>query len=532
MRYLRRTQTNARTGEHGAVRAAVIWLLCSLALGACGNGAASHMPTPLPSPTSQFTPCQRAFEAPNPIASENTCPGTSAWRENLPLGAPDAIEGYVSSASVAAGDHLDLFVSTTAASYTFAIYRMGYYQGLGARQMYQSPSIPGVQQPAPTVDSVTRTVECAWTHPTPIHIARYWVSGVYLIKLVSSDGNMRYTFFVVRNVTVRTPILYVAPFLTYQAYNLWGGFSLYRGTKSDGVTLDPTLRSYAVSFDRPYMYNGLSTLGLYDLPLLFWMESQSYNMTYIADFDLDAPTVAINTYKLTVFSGHMEYWSTRMRVTATSARDAGVSLAFFGANDIYWHVRLAASPLGSDRMVVCYKSAQLDPLTAYQPQEATVRWRDAPLSLPEQSLLGAAYGGGITGFATLTLATGSAPFLSGSSLSAGSGLPDLIGGEYDRVYPNDEPAHVQIIATSTLTCIPTSLCPASGIDTANATIYTAPSGSLVFDAGTFQWSWGLSDGSVEGAVQGETAVVVIHPGSYASPPFQRVTANILTSLLR
>jgi N,N-dimethylformamidase beta subunit-like protein len=221
-----------------------------------------------------------------------------------------------------------------------------------------------------------------------------------------------------------------------------------------------------------------------------------------------------------------------MRANMTSARDEGASLAFFGANDLYWHVRLASSPLGLDRLVVCYKSAQLDPLAATDPQTATVRWRDAPLNQPEQSLLGEAYGGAITGVAPLTLAEGSAPFLGGSTLNSGSTLIGLIGGEYDRVYPNDAPANVQIIAASTVHCIHTSLCPASGIDTANSTIYTAPSGAIVFDAGTFQWSWGLSNISVAGTVQGETAVQRVTPGSYANPGFQRVTANIMTTLLR
>ena len=82
-----------------------------------------------------------------------------------------------------------------------------------------------------------------------------------------------------------------------------------------------------------------------------------------------------------------------MRKNATAARDAGVSLAFFGANDMYWHVRLTSSPLGLDRVVVCYKSATLDPLAASDPGAVTVRWRDAPLNQPEAQLMGEEYGG-------------------------------------------------------------------------------------------------------------------------------------------
>ncbi|HEX9038915.1 MAG TPA: N,N-dimethylformamidase beta subunit family domain-containing protein [Ktedonobacterales bacterium] len=513
------------------MRFALICLAGALTFFGCASSV-SQTPQPSLTPTSPFTPCQRAFEDPNPVASENTCPGTRDWRQNLPLGADHAIEGYVSPTSAQAGDAIKLYVSTSAATYTYAVYRLGYYQGTGGRLIYQSPTITGIQQPAPTVDPITRTVECSWSNPATIFSARSWVSGIYLVKLVSADGNMRYTFFVLRNTTVRTPILYVAPFLTYQAYNLWGGFSLYRGTQPDGVTLDPTLRSYAVSFDRPFPADGMSTMGLYDLPLLSWMESQSYNMSYAADFDLDSPTQPLTTHRLIVISGHTEYWSTGMRQSVTAARDAGVSLAFFGANDVYWHVRLASSQLGLNRVVVCYKDAKLDPLAPTQPLAATVRWRDAPLNQPEQSLLGEAYGGAISGAAPLTLGDASGPYLNGSSLKSGSSLNGLIGGEYDRLYPNNAPANVQIIAASTVHCIPTSLCPTSGVDTANATMYASASGAIVFDAGTFQWSWGLSPLGANETIQTENSAQFVAPGLYVNADFQRVTANIVSALMR
>lgn len=86
----------------------------------------------------------------------------------------------------------------------------------------------------------------------------------------------------VRNTTVPTPILYTLPLLTYQAYNLWGGFSLYRGTASDG-TLQQPLRSYAVSFDRPFLSDGFDIINIYDFPLIQWLKKNAYNVTYEAD---------------------------------------------------------------------------------------------------------------------------------------------------------------------------------------------------------------------------------------------------------
>lgn len=86
----------------------------------------------------------------------------------------------------------------------------------------------------------------------------------------------------VRNTTVPTPILYTLPLLTYQAYNLWGGFSLYRGTAPDG-TLQQPLRSYAVSFDRPFLSDGFDIINIYDFPLIQWLKKNAYNVTYEAD---------------------------------------------------------------------------------------------------------------------------------------------------------------------------------------------------------------------------------------------------------
>jgi hypothetical protein len=382
--------------------------------------------------------------------------------------------------------------------------------------MYQSPEITGQRQPAPTVDPVTRMVECDWRNPATINTQSSWVSGMYLIKLTSADGYERYTFFVVRNPAPHASILYTLPFTTYAAYNPYGGYSLYYHQLPDG-TINHAERSVVVSFDRPYQMVDLYYFGEYDLPLLSWMESQSYNMAYAADFDLDAPTMPLNQFKLIISSGHAEYWSTGMRANITKARDAGVSLAFFGGNQIYWHTRLQSSPLGPDREVACYRFANLDPLASGNPKQATVRWQDPPLNQPSASLLGQPYGGILVKPAALTLSAGSAPFLKGTGLTTSSSLPGLMVGEYDRVDPSQEPAGLQIIASSSIRHTVAGE-PNGEPDTSTATIYTAASGAKVFDAGTFGWALGLS-------------TIASGAKTHVNGGFQRLTANILAALL-
>src|SRR5437870_3456691 len=75
----------------------------------------------------------RTVPSTNPIVAENQLPGTpqSTWG----VGTGDAtIQGFATDISVDQGQTVDLKVNDTAlAPYRIDIYRMGYYQGNGAR---------------------------------------------------------------------------------------------------------------------------------------------------------------------------------------------------------------------------------------------------------------------------------------------------------------------------------------------------------------------------------------------------------------
>jgi hypothetical protein len=489
--------------------------------------------------------CPQAARAANPIAVENTCPGTSSWRQDHPLGPEHAIEAFAAPISVDAGGQVRLYVSTTASSYMYAIYRIGWYQGLGARLMLSSASRSGIQQPPPLFDPVTRLVSCSnWRDPVVVRVPASWVSGVYLVKLISSQGYMRYTVFVVRNDAATAPILVQTSVITYQAYNLWGGYSLYRGYQGTGVytptapsynapaLYSPKRRAYAVSFDRPF-YNydgdpGVGDFARYEYNTIRWLERSGYAMTYSTDVDADLAGTRLLTHRLVLAVGHDEYWSTAMRTAFMGARERGVSLGFFGANDLYWHVRLEPSPFGADRVVVCYKpgyyaGSMPDPAAATDPRAATVLWSDPPLDQPEDALLGQGYGGAVAGRSPLVLDPGAAPLLAGTGLRAGDAIDGVVAGEYDRAAPTPTaPAHVTVLAASPVHCIATTQCPSSGTDTATATLYRAASGARVFDAGTFYWGWGLDD-DVFGDPSQQRAL--------SSADFRAFTANLIGYLL-
>ncbi len=486
----------------------------------------------------QHASCANAAFAANPIAAENTCPGTSAWRANLPFGPQNAIEAFTAPVSVNVGQPIQMYVSTTASSYAFHVYRMGWYQGLGGRLVYSSQTLPGINQPAPLVDQATRMVSASnWHNPVTLAIPTSWVSGVYVVKLVSSAGFMRYTEFVVRDDASQAPILFQSSVLTYQAENTWGGWSL-DGTGAANTT---AARAYAVSFDRPEAANaGLSDFTTYEYNLLSWLERQGYDVTYTTDVDTDLRGSAILQHRLLLVAGHDEYWSSGMWSNIERARGAGVSLAFFGANDAYWHVRLQSSPLGPDRVVVCYKDATLDPLSGRDPSAATTLWQNPPLNQPEQTLLGAMFSGEVAAPAPLVLSAGAAPFLQGTALHAGSALQELEGavsglpttdgtaGGFDSVFPQlGMPPALTILASSPVQAQPDGSDnpnPAQpGIRTATAILYTAPGGARVFDAATYWWALGLEDMHADASTPS---------GSYSSPDFQRFTVHLLDYLLR
>ena len=480
--------------------------------------------------------CQNAAQTLNPIEAENTCIGTTSWRPDHPVGSQHAIEAFTAPVSVNSSESINIYVSTTASFYSLRIYRMGWYQGLGGRLVYSAPRLSGIVQPPPLIDPATRMASASnWHDPVTLAIPASWVSGVYVVKLVSSTGYLRYTSFVVRNDSRNSQILFQSSVLTYQAYNTWGGGSLYG---SAAAAYDFTQRSYAVSFDRPYPSSnaGLSYSLDFELPLLWWLERKGYNMTYTTDIDTDLRGQLLLNHHLFLAAGHDEYWSTAMRQNITRARDGGTSLAFFGADDGYWHVRLQASPLGPDRVVVCYKDAALDPIAAQNPESATVGWRDPPLFQPENDLLGAMYAGTLRGPAPLVLTAGAAAFFQGTRLHVGIAIPGLVGadfgpaypygssntGEFDSVYGDGR--RVQMIASSPVHVLQgEDSAPPGTYLFAAATLYTAPSGAKVFDAGTFWWGLGLDDLRLNASDPA---------GGFSSADFQQFTVNLLGYLLQ
>jgi len=175
----------------------------------------------------------------NPIQAENRRPGTADWLLARPATARQ-IEGYAGATSVNRGEAIALCVHTHAPRFVLEVFRMGWYQGLGARRVHGPQSLPGRAQPMPAMDPATGLVDCAWAPSIQLPTrdaatGTPWPTGVYLARLTTSDdGAQSYVLFVVRDDERAGGLLVQLPITTYQAYNAWGGKSLYHWGSSGG----------------------------------------------------------------------------------------------------------------------------------------------------------------------------------------------------------------------------------------------------------------------------------------------------------
>src|ERR1043166_4735945 len=101
----------------------------------------------------------RIAPAANPIVAENQLPGTpkSVWDIGASNGDP-ALQGFATDISVDHGQTVSFKINDTAlAPYHIDIYRIGYYQGNGARKVatIASSQTTRTVQPAPMIDPAT-----------------------------------------------------------------------------------------------------------------------------------------------------------------------------------------------------------------------------------------------------------------------------------------------------------------------------------------------------------------------------------------
>lgn len=304
------------------------------------------------------------------------------------------IEGFATDMSVNAGDQVDFKINVNGGAgsdYKVEIFRLGYYDGNGARKVAEWVNSDAVVQPDAQYDATRALVDAgnwsvtdSWVTPGDA------VSGVYLARVQRLDANgdpiegaANQIPFIVREDDRAADVVLQTSDTTWQAYNGWFGNNGQVGANfygdASGTVNHPDIpgagdfaqdRAYAVSYNRPLITRGIEGqqggpaagaqdyLFGADYAAISWLEQNGFDVAYMSGLDTDRMGADYLTkYNAFISVGHDEYWSGDQRANVEAARDAGVNLMFWGGNDVYWKTRWDTSIVDGVeyRTLVCYK---------------------------------------------------------------------------------------------------------------------------------------------------------------------------------
>jgi hypothetical protein len=298
---------------------------------------------------------------------------------------PLTVEGYTNQVSYLPGETIAFHVSTTAPKYALEIARMG----RETQVVLTKGELPGASYFIPEDAS---SHGCRWPVAWSFTVPNDWKSGYYNVRLRASDnggqfiGRNRRTaevdlFFIVRSAEPgkNTKILIELSTNTYNAYNNWGGGSLY------GFHGRAKLQGHRVSFDRPLE----GQFRQWELPFVAWAERNGYTLDYCANGDLELHPEILPAYKLVLSVGHDEYWSAPMRDNLEAFIGKGGNVAFLSGNTCCWQVRSEEK----GRALTSWKQwYNMDPVfTANDHSTLSTLWSHHLVKRPENQLTGVGF---------------------------------------------------------------------------------------------------------------------------------------------
>jgi hypothetical protein len=448
-------------------------------------------------------------QVPNAIQRENALPGTMAWQTRV----GGTVDVYASPISAAAGDEVSLHVST-ADRYRLSVYRLGWYGGAGARLMTCLPACDSYTQGRIQAQRSGGVGGAAgWDVTDVVRTTTDWTSGYYLVEAELAHGGTATAFFILREPANSTAsqIVVQVPVNTWQAYNTWGGASLYN-------FLGP--RSYAVSFDRPLGHIAQSPMW-WEIQLVRFLEREGYDVSYQTDIDTDVDPMGLQRHRLVMVAGHDEYWTNAMRDGFDAALASGTNLAFLGSNDAYWN-----STYSNDHHTLVSAKSLYDPNPILR--EKTALFRE--IGRPECMLMGVQHisFAALPGLLSYVVPAAAAPdpWFAGTGFQAGDTVVGVVGREHDVLNPFPD------------SCIHPGLTVlfhydggGSGDQNGDAVKFTAPSGARVFASGAQQFSWGLDDWRSDGSLFPSPPVEPWH-GIPVSTGLQQFMRNAIGDLTR
>ena len=430
------------------------------------------------------------------ISTENAKSGTTDWQltfvksENF---RSQSIEGYCSKTSVAVGEDIDFFISSSPDSdVVIDIYRMGYYGGKGSRFIKRVGPTKVKQQAVPQRGG-NRLRECVWEKSYTLNIPADWVSGIYLGKLSASVHRYQsYIIFVVKDDR-KADIVFQTSDTTWQAYNKWPeNDSLYDHDDPEKVVNASTW----ISYDRPYgrypqvvdqpLSQGSGEFLMWEFPLCYWLEKHGYDVTYISNIDTHTDQKNVGRGKCFFSVGHDEYWSLEMYEHVKRAIDEGVNVAFLSANSVYTLVPLHKLNSRNVPSRLLYRQGFFGGFSPGQ-LESMPYMRDEHWEKhgPDESLI---IGGRtmipFNGSGNWTVTNAEHWLFKETGMKNGDYIPGLVGWEH-----HGDPARIKGLETIAKGIVTNDSEESSAYA---ATIYPGPRGNWIFNAATIYWSLALS----------------------------------------
>ena len=295
------------------------------------------------------------------------------------------IEAYTDKKSYLPGETIRFHVSTTTDTYSIEIRKEQWQRKVVAK----ATNLPGKYYPMPPYEQQSWATGANWPISYSWVIPQEWENGNYLAFFYTPGANYASAYhpFIVRT---RVPgshskVVFVMNYNNRQAYNRWGGKSLYLS-----LVPDDSHNAVAVSFLRPFADSygrGNGYWGQWELTSQ--LIADGFDPEFITECDISSNPAILRTYHVVVFSGHHEYISRNTYDALEAHHQRGGHLAFFSANDIYWQIRFE----DNGNTMVGYKSYALreDPMAGVDDSLVTTRWDLPPVNRPAEQLQGVSY---------------------------------------------------------------------------------------------------------------------------------------------
>ncbi len=310
------------------------------------------------------------------------------------------LEAYCWPRSAEPGQRVGLHVSTDAGRFDVSVTRDGaepleVWRGGGTAEAHPTPEDASANG-------------CAWPVVVQIPVGD-WPSGYYAVTLTAGAERAE-AFLVVRaGDRERAPILLVLSTSTYDAYNDWGGPSLYTGGSRVSMLRpmapgfltkpEPHRRKMQPQPDREalWFFEWAEPLGVsvwsggagwwnWERPFAHWAERNGYRLDVAISTDLETVPGLLDGYRAFVCVGHDEYWSWGMREALDAHTAAGGNAAIFSGNTCYWQVRFDHDA----NAMVCFKyRCDEDPVLATNDARLlTGPWSERRIGWPETTTIG------------------------------------------------------------------------------------------------------------------------------------------------